>query len=423
MIVERRLDDRFKPYVLGLLMLSAVAWLLALPVGVMLLWLTAEIVAGLRPFPIRQAAARIPRTTVLIPAHNEAAGIASTVLPLAGADPAISILVVADNCTDATVQVAREVGAEVIERQDDLQRGKGFALAFGRNHLAYRPADRQPEAVIVLDADCRTDIASIRLLAQEAVRRDAPVQARNLLVEPAVPAVGATAGRASPITQLSNFAMLVKNLVRARGLQRLGGGIPLFGTGMAFPWRIFARAQLATDHLVEDMQLALDLAKSGIKVSLLEQARVESAPAPDNAMAEQRGRWERGFIGTALSQGFPMLLGGIANRSRHRAALGLHLMVPPLALLLMLGTLALSGVAVLGLLGQDWLPALTLAVALFVALVAVASAWLIEGRATLTPCAALEAPFYILWKIPLYLGFLSKDRRGWTRTRRAGEND
>jgi hypothetical protein len=171
------------------------------------------------------------------------------------------------------------------------------------------------------------------------------------------------------------------------------------------------------------MQLALDLARDGVKVTLLEQARVESAPAPDSAIAAQRGRWERGFIGTALSQGLPMLLGGIASGSRHRAALGMHLMVPPLALLLLLGTLMLGGVALLGLFTRDWMPALTLGAALSVGLIAVASAWMLEGRATLTPRAALEAPLYILWKIPLYLGFLRTDQRGWTRTGREGERD
>lgn len=413
-------------------MLSALAWLLAAPAIALLGWFTLEILLGLRPLPAPFITARrTPRTAVLIPAHNEALGIGETLRHLHATDPAITILVVADNCTDDTADAARAAGAEVIERHDPVRRGKGFALAFGRDYLAQLPHAKQPEVVVVLDADCRTDEASVALLAKESLRLSGPVQARNLLVAPPTRPSALTGAKGtetpvnhpSPLTQLSNFAMLVKNLVRARGLQRVGGGIPLFGTGMAFPWPLFATAQLATDHLVEDIQLALALARKGVAVTLVEDARVESAPAPDNAVAAQRGRWERGFLGTALSQGLPMLAGGIASGSRHRAALGMHLLVPPLALLLMLSAILLLGAAALGLAGASRLPAASLFVALLAALVSVTLAWAREGRSTLSRHAALEAPLYLLWKIPLYLGFLRKDSRGWTRTRRAGEGD
>jgi cellulose synthase/poly-beta-1,6-N-acetylglucosamine synthase-like glycosyltransferase len=52
--------------------------------------------------------------TVLIPAHNEAASIGATLDSLGAQDPAPDrVIVVADNCTDATESVARRHGAEV----------------------------------------------------------------------------------------------------------------------------------------------------------------------------------------------------------------------------------------------------------------------------------------------------------------------
>lgn len=416
-------------------MLNVLAWLLAVPAITLLSWFTLEVFIGLRPLPQPSVSNEpTPRTTILVPAHNEAAGIGATLRKLVGADPAFSVLVVADNCSDDTAEKAREAGAQVIERQDPDRRGKGFALAFGRDHIAQLPPAQRPEAIVVLDADCQTDAASIRLLAIMSLRSaGVPLDHRfaekqynavqgSYLLKPE-PGTSDAHSNLSPLSQLSNFAMVVKNLVRARGLQRIGGGIPLFGTGMAFPWPVFAAAPLATDHLVEDMQLALHLAEQGIRVTLVENARVESAPAPDDAVATQRGRWERGFLGTALSQGLPMLLGGIAAGSRHRIGLGMHLLVPPLALLLMLSGCLLVPVAALGLAGAGWLPAAALLAALLAALAAVIMAWRREGRSTLSARAALEAPLYLLWKIPLYLGFLRKDRGGWVRTRRAGEND
>ncbi len=55
--------------------------------------------------------------TVLVPAHNEATGIRATLESLlAQSHPPDRVIVVADNCTDDTADIAREVGVEVLRR-------------------------------------------------------------------------------------------------------------------------------------------------------------------------------------------------------------------------------------------------------------------------------------------------------------------
>ncbi len=396
--------------------MTILTWILALIPTVALVYFTIEILAGLKPLSRALPDMATPRTTVLIPAHNEALTIGGTVQALLDAlddETAISVLVVADNCSDDTAQIARGHGVTVIERQDLTQRGKGFALAFGRDHLAKLPSDEQPQAVIVLDADCRTDRASLQVLAGQAHVLQVPVQASNLL---------RSHKQAPPMVQISNFAMLVKNLVRARGMNRIGGGITLFGTGMAFPWPIFAKAALANADLVEDMRLALDLARDGVKVQLIEDARIVSEPAAAKDMTAQRSRWEHGFIQTAMSQAMPLLGSGLFRFSRHLMAIGMHLLVPPFALLFLLSGVLLVVVGVLGWLSATLWPAWVLLGALMAALGAVVLAWLREGRKVLDFQAILRAPAYILWKIPLYLGFFKNRQTGWNRTRREGED-
>ncbi|MGB7407652.1 MAG: glycosyltransferase family 2 protein, partial [Pontixanthobacter sp.] len=233
---------------------TVVAYALALPLTVILAYLAFELLFGIAPLRSKQApgnAKPAPHTAILIPAHNEAGGIAETIADLRASAPDAFVLVVADNCTDETARIAREAGADVTERHDTQLRGKGFALAHGREVLSRssdrRPSDTQPfdrqvfEAVIVIDADCRLAPGSAERLARRVVDTGGPVQAANLLIsQPDQP----------PLVAISNFAMLIKNLVRARGLMRLGGGASLFGTGMAFPWPMFARLQLATDNAV-----------------------------------------------------------------------------------------------------------------------------------------------------------------------------
>jgi hypothetical protein len=48
-------------------------------------------------------------------------------------------------------------------------------------------------------------------------------------------------------------------------------------------------------------------------------------------------------------------------------------------------------------------------------------AWLHGGRPWLRPGALLRAPLYVLWKLPIYLGFLRRRETEWRRTPRAGE--
>src|SRR5262245_61354108 len=80
------------------------------------------------------------RTAVLIPAHNEGAGILPTIRDAqAQLGPNDRILVVADNCTDDTAAIVQAVGVEVTIRTDPERRGKGYALEFGMRHLGLNP--------------------------------------------------------------------------------------------------------------------------------------------------------------------------------------------------------------------------------------------------------------------------------------------
>jgi cellulose synthase/poly-beta-1,6-N-acetylglucosamine synthase-like glycosyltransferase len=62
----------------------------------------------------RTSSRRGPAVAVLIPAHNEAELIGATVASLQRQTrPADRVIVMADNCTDDTVAIARRGGAEV----------------------------------------------------------------------------------------------------------------------------------------------------------------------------------------------------------------------------------------------------------------------------------------------------------------------
>jgi glycosyltransferase involved in cell wall biosynthesis len=392
-------------------MIDALIWLLILPPSAALVYFALEAALGLIPVATPRGETSPPRFVIIIPAHNEGSIIGDTIGCLvAPINTFGSVLVVADNCTDATASVASEAGAKVIERHDRSRRGKGFALEFARDHLMSAP----PDAVVVLDADCHARRGGLDALAAIALACDAPVQCVNLLSAPA---------GSPPLVLLSNFAMRVKNLIRARGLFRLGGGVPLYGTGMAFPWHIFERLDLATSEAVEDIRLSLQLAASGVRIEFSEDTEVVSPAALVKDSLGQRGRWEHGFLRMAVTYALPLLGKGLAKRSSHLIALGMHMLVPPLALLFLIGAFGAAVACVLGLLTHSWAPFAVIMMSLVAALATIMAAWVAEGRYELTVKALALAPLYILWKVPLYLRFFTARQRGWNRTPRVSDED
>ena len=207
-------------------MTALVAILLA-PFAILAAFFAVEILVGLRRAHDSAGGDLAASAVIVIPAHDEAMVIGRTLQSL---KPALAenmrILVVADNCTDDTAQLARDGGVEVVERNDAQNRGKGFALAFAAEHLAAAP----PAVFVVLDADCSMDAASLRNLVSAAAVSGRPSQAINLL---------RPNRRFTPLVQLSSFGFMLKNLVRQRGLQRLAGRVHLTGTGMAMPFQLF----------------------------------------------------------------------------------------------------------------------------------------------------------------------------------------
>jgi len=389
--------------------LTALGWVLAAIAAAPLAVLCCELMAGLWPSRREWLSTRAARVAVLIPAHDEESGIGATLAALfAVAPPGTRVLVVADNCTDATAALARETGAEVIERHDTANRGKGYALAAGRDWLA-RGDGPAPEVVLVMDADCRLLPGSIEALTAAALGGNVPAQAINL--------IDADLG-AAPMVQVSSFAMLVKNLYRSRGMQRLGGAALLTGTGMAFPWPLIADAKLATGSIVEDLALGIELTAAGHAPRLVGNAGVRSAPAAMADALAQKTRWEHGFLDTLRRRALPLAGRGLARLSPALLLLGLHLMVPPLALLLVVVGAVLGLLCVLALLGASIGPALALGAVLAFALALLFIGWLVGGRRYLAGRALLRLPFYLLWKLPVYAGFLRKPQASWNRTPR-----
>ena len=360
--------------------LCAVAALLAVPISVF----SIEVAAALSRRRIRFAASGTrPSVAILIPAHNEEAGIGATLRSIAPQLAASDrLIVVADNCTDATASVAQSEGAQVVSRTNLEKRGKGFALDFGLQHLRFNP----PDMVIMVDADCRVTAGAIDELAKTCAAHRRPVQAQYLMQNEQ---------HARLKMRVAEFAWIVKNLVRPMGLVKLGLPCQLMGSGMAFPWSIVSTMNLADADIVEDMKMGLRSARAGAAPIFCPQALVLSSfPTQEEGIRNQRTRWEHGHLGTILRESPSMLLQVAASCL---AAAVFYALTGYRAPLLIIGSAAvIFGLAVL-------------------------TAWSTHGRRIVSFPDLLSACMYPLWKIPMYLQFVFSRQSEWVRSKRDKE--
>lgn len=390
-------------FALNLLLLLA-----SLALSVLLLMFCLEVFLSL--FPRRKAtnviAGEQGTLAVLIPAHNEALVLGRTLHTLMPTlPPATRVIVVADNCTDATAEIARQHGAEALERTNLQQRGKGFALQFGLTHIAQDP----PAAVVFLDADCQVEPDTVKLLGQTALSSGRPVQGLNLC-DPD-PAGG-------PLQAVSAFAFRFKNLIRMTGLFRLAGLCYLTGTGMALPWNLIGKARL-DGNVVEDMQLGIDLALAGHPTLFLPEARVNSPlPQTQQAASTQRTRWEHGHLTTLLSQVPRLLFLAAKHRRWSLLCLACDLAIPPLSLLVTMYMTMLLITTVVAFVTSQPAPALLMLAVSPLFLLAIAAGWFVHCRGVIPLGTLLVAPLYILRKLPIYGRFLWNRQRAWVRTER-----
>lgn len=378
----------------------------ALLVPVVVLFI--EIVASFGKVTAQTPPSARPRIAVLVPAHDEALTIGTTIasiIPeLAAGD---RLLVVADNCTDETAAIARAAGAEVIERSDAVRRGKGFALDFGVRHLAGDP----PDVVVIIDADCWPEAGCLARIGGLAEATGRPVQAHYDLLPPK--------GVRSLYLSMATFAWRVKNFARPLGAHRLGLSCQLMGTGMAFPWPLLSAYNLATSEIVEDLVYGLELARAGHPPLFCPQAQVASQfPTVVEGQQSQRTRWESGHLSTIAGYVPGILTNALRRRDWVLVALALDAAVPPLAflallvatytLLALLAAILGGGLTVLG-----W----ALAIAILFA-GSLLLAWWRVGRDVVSLSELMLAPGYILSKIGLYGRVLIGRKVGWVRSKR-----
>ena len=353
---------------------------------------------------------RVPPTkrfSVLIPAHNEELIIATSLESWLLVDypkEFFQLHVIADNCTDRTMEIAKGLGAFVWDRQDYANRGKGQALAWALQTVDLSRTD----AVVIVDADTTVDPDYLKIMNDRLVRGGKAIQGYDGVMNP----------YESAMTCLMQITNVMKNLLFNYAKSKVGLSVQLMGTGMCLDKEVLNQIGWRAFSIGEDGEQFGHLAKAGIRVEFEPRARVFAQEASSFGQAyTQRVRWSAGRM-QLTGLGLHLLADGIRQGNVHLMDAALTFLLPNYA---MLANMTIGSLMILAAVNVParmalaiWFGILLFGQVLYLALgIAVAK----PSKKVLLSLAF--APAFLLWKVMIDLVSIAHLRQStWVRTRR-----
>jgi cellulose synthase/poly-beta-1,6-N-acetylglucosamine synthase-like glycosyltransferase len=387
--------------------INLMLFVLALPATAISIYLLRFTLLSRAPQQIDRSSRRL-RFDVIVPAHNEAAVIEAVVANLLKLDWPVDgyrVLVIADNCTDATASLARMAGAEVLERHDLARRGKGYALAYA---FEASQARRWAHAVAVVDAD--TEV-SPNLLEAFAARIESGAKAIQVHY-------GVLNSNDSWRTRLMAVAMAAFHRVRSRAREKLKVSCGLRGNGWCVTHRVLRRVPYHAYSLAEDIEYGIDLGLAGCRVHYADEAQVAGMMVSgETAASVQRRRWEDGRFHLIRSRSGELLKGASRPGGQVCLDLVLDLWILPLSYVVANVVVLVAFAALAWLWQPSALIWLCLGIGCGLSVTAyVFRGWQLSGVGARGLLDLFKVPSFIVWKFLLMLR--TQASAEWVRTKR-----
>jgi len=347
-----------------------------------------------------------PRLLFLVPAHNEEL----LLLPcleslqcLRYPRDRVETVVIADNCSDRTADIARAAGAECLVRTVPEDPGKPQAIAWALSQLRGRSYD----GLVIVDADTEVDrdfaahLAAAAPLAHKALQPYNGVSNRseNALTRMAAVLSGATHG----------LAYVLKT--------RAGVNVPL-SVGMCIGSSVLATHGWTASSLSEDWELYALLTERGVSIEGVPGARIYAQEAATlKASASQRRRWTAGKVTVLAEHAWPLMRSRQTSVARKLDGLA-ELTAPGPIVQLCVVILAVAVALLLRPPGFDWLAAALLGTLLRPVIYTLTAL----GRDP-EPMRAMRAfaflPLYAVWRLCIAVTTIpTLSSRAWIRTDR-----
>ncbi len=350
---------------------------------------------------------------MIIPAHNEGISIGKTITSLFEVDyprEHFDVIVVADNCTDQTAEIAKKHGATVYERTNKINRGKGYALRWCMDLLFTTKSNY--DAIAIIDADSVISRNFLSVLNYYINKGSQAIQTADLVA----PQPDAWS------SEVTRLGFLLYNFVRPLGRKVINCSAGVRGNGMCFTTKTLKEVPWNTYSLNEDLEYGLVLLLNGIKVDFAPEAIVLATMPKSAKNAEsQRTRWERGRFPVIKKYSIKLLSYSIKKFSFRSFDAFIELITPPFVNVVAFAMFMLIINLILFLLGIAFTKTFLLMWGILIlAAVAHVVIGLFTARADkMLISAFLYIPKYIIWKLLLYIKVFSKSKNiEWIRTTR-----
>ena len=228
---------------------------------------------------------------LILPAHNEEAVIENLISSLKELDypkDLYDIQVIADNCTDNTEKIARDMGTKVFVRTetDPNKKTKGYALqAFLKTLLSDKNMDY--DAFCVFDADNIVDKNFLNVMNKHLCQGEEVVQGYRDIKNPTDSWISA------------GYAIFYWMMNRFYHLARYNAGLsPLInGTGFMVKFDAIRETGWNTNTLTEDIEFSLKTIIQGKKLGwAVDAICYDEQPVKFGPSWSQRSRWTMGHI-------------------------------------------------------------------------------------------------------------------------------
>jgi len=345
------------------------------------------------------------RFAVLIPAHDEEYLIDRCIQSILSADYSEElrdVYVIADNCTDRTVERANSHAVTCLERRDSTKLGKGYAIQWGLGQIRVTKYD----AVLFVDADAVVSRNIFRELAKALSRGEKAIQVYN----------GTLNREDSWLTRVFHLSDVLQYHLYFTGREIVRATCRLIGNGMCLerdlligvPWNAFS--------ITENWEYYHRVLLAGYRVAFLSSASANSEQVLSFREGKtQRIRWQAGWLET-VKRFVPAMINAAWRRREWKLADAvIDFLLPSPSIQAFLVGLVLIGFFVVEHRFLHWWTVVVVTIA-----GTICSICLVVSGAGYKDCVALlYTPGYIGWKVLVRICVLiSGPPRSWVRTKR-----
>ena len=271
---------------------------------------------------------------MIVAAHNEEVVIGRLIESMQNQNypkDMYDIFIIADNCTDNTAKIARDLGVSVFERKSETEKGKGYALEWMFEKLF--KMEKKYDAVSIFDADNLVDADFLREMNSKMQEGYKVVQGYIDSKNP----------EDSWIATSYSIAFWSQNRMFQLARNNIGLSNQIGGTGFAVATDTLKELGWGATCLTEDLEFTCKLILSGQKVGWAHDAKIyDEKPLKLKQSWVQRRRWMQGFTDVASRYFGKLIKKSIKERKFYVFDSALYVLQPFVTLLI--GISAVLGV-------------------------------------------------------------------------------